>query len=403
MSTKKAEEILDDLLNDKYIEDTGWLKIEETTDKLVGEITELSLNIRDKSDVFIVVGVGGSYLGSRAIIEALTNKYNKDIEIMYLGNSLSALDLEQSLEYLWHNDKDFTVNLISKSGATLEPSIAFRLLRELLVNKYGYDEAMERIVITTDNQSELKKYADSNKIKTLSIPKNIGGRYSVLTSVGLLPIATAGVNVEQLLNGARESLSSIESDASFITSYATHRFNRFNEGYGVEVLAYYEPRLHYFGEWWKQLFGESEGKDGKGLFPATACFTTDLHSLGQLIQDGKRNLIETHIKFENYSGLTFKHSNDDFDNLNKFKNIRIDEMNRLAKDGVQDAHLEGGVPNVDITMGKLDEFSLGYLVHTFQVICAVSAILLGVNPFDQPGVEDYKVKVKELLDVRSKQ
>lgn len=393
----KAKDILNDLLNDKYIDDTGWFKLEETTNDLIDEMNELSQGVKRKSDVFVVVGVGGSYLGSRAIIEALTNQYNKDIEIMYLGNSLSALDLEQALEYLWHNDKDFTINLISKSGTTLEPLVTFRLLRELLINKYGYDEAMNRIVITTDNKSKLKEYADKNNIKTLHISENIGGRYSVLTSAGLLPIAVAGLNIGQLIEGAKKSLSTLGD--GFIVDYAAHRINSFKNGKDIEIFAYYEPRLHYLGEWIKQLFGESEGKDGKGLFPSSACFTTDLHSLGQLIQDGKRNIIETHICFDHYNGLMLKNDKDNFDNLNQFKSIQVNKMNELAGDGVRSVHIEGGVPVTNITLCKLNEFSLGYLIHMLQTTCAISGLLLGVNPFNQPGVEDYKVKVKELLEM----
>ena len=392
--TLKGLNILNELLNGKYENHTGWLRLPFNID--VKEIIELANKIRKNSEVLVVVGVGGSYLGSRAVIEALSSKYNRDIEIIYLGNSLSALDLREALEYL--EDKKFTVNVISKSGTTLEPALAFRSLRQLLFSKFSEKEAQERIIVTT-GEGVLKEHADRNNLRTLSIPDDVGGRYSVLTPVGLLPIAVAGIDIERLISGARASFkanTSLNSDNEAV-GYAKGRVELNKNGKDIEVLAYYEPRLHYFAEWWKQLYGESEGKDGKGIFPVSACFTTDLHSLGQIIQDGKRNLFETHLSFVSPTDLWVKADKDDFDGLNYLANARFSMINEKAKKGTIEAHTDGGVPIISIEGGELNEFNIGYLIHFFQLSCAISACLMEVNPFDQPGVEAYKKNMNRLL------
>lgn len=382
----------------KYKGFTGWLNpvIDESELERIKLVAD---KVRKNSDVFVIIGVGGSYLGARAVIEALTNKYNKDIEIMYLGNSLSSLDLKESLDYL--KTKDFTVNVISKSGTTLEPALAFSLIKDVLYEKYSKDEALERIIVTTDeSKGSLRKFADENNVESFTIPDDVGGRYSVLTPVGLLPIAVAGIDVDRLISGAREGVEHYTklSLDNFAINYASMRNAFHSKGIDIELLVTYEPRLHYFQEWWKQLFGESEGKDGKGLFPATATFTTDLHSLGQLIQDGKRNLFSTHISFEDSESVIINPAKEDEDVLGHLKAKTVGYVNEQARLGTIEAHSSGGVPILEIKMTELNEESIGQLIYLFMLSCAISSMILGVHPFNQPGVEKYKENMRQLLE-----
>lgn len=382
----------------KYKNFTGWLNpvIDESELERIKLVAD---KVRKNSDVFVVIGVGGSYLGARAVIEALTNKYNKDIEIMYLGNSLSSLDLKESLDYL--KTKDFTVNVISKSGTTLEPALAFSLIKDVLYEKYSKEEALERIIVTTDkSKGSLRKFADENNVGSFTIPDDVGGRYSVLTPVGLLPIAVAGIDVDRLISGAREGVEHYTklSLDNFAINYASMRNAFHSKGIDIELLVTYEPRLHYFQEWWKQLFGESEGKDGKGLFPATATFTTDLHSLGQLIQDGKRNLFSTHISFEDSESVIINPAKEDEDVLGHLKAKTVGYVNEQARLGTIEAHSSGGVPILEIKMTELNEESIGQLIYLFMLSCAISSMILGVHPFNQPGVEKYKENMRQLLE-----
>lgn len=382
----------------RYKDFTGWLNPVKDESELE-RIKLVADKVRKNSDVFVIIGVGGSYLGARAVIEALTNKYNKDIEIMYLGNSLSSLDLKESLDYL--KTKDFTVNVISKSGATLEPALAFSLIKDVLYEKYSKDEALERIIVTTDeSKGSLRKFADENNVESFTIPDDVGGRYSVLTPVGLLPIAVAGIDVDRLISGAREGVkhyTNLNLD-NFAINYASMRNALHSKGIDIELLVTYEPRLHYFQEWWKQLFGESEGKDGKGLFPATATFTTDLHSLGQLIQDGKRNLFSTHISFADSENVTINPAKEDEDVLEYLKAKTVGYVNEQARLGTIEAHSSGGVPILEIKMTELNEESIGQLIYLFMLSCAISSMILGVHPFNQPGVEKYKENMRQLLE-----
>lgn len=390
---------LEDLLSGvRYKDFTGWLN-PVTDESELERIKLVADKVRKNSDVFVVIGVGGSYLGARAVIEALTNKYNKDIEIMYLGNSLSSLDLKESLDYL--KTKDFTVNAISKSGTTLEPALAFSLIKSVLYEKYSKDEALERIIVTTDeSEGSLRKFADENNVESFTIPDDVGGRYSVLTPVGLLPIAVAGIDIDRLISGAREGVehyTKLDLD-NFAINYASMRNALHSKGIDIELLVTYEPRLHYFQEWWKQLFGESEGKDGKGLFPATATFTTDLHSLGQLIQDGKRNLFSTHISFADSESVTINPTKEDEDILGHLKTKTVGYVNEQARLGTIEAHSSGGVPILEVKMTELNEESIGQLIYLFMLSCAISSMILGVHPFNQPGVEKYKKNMRQLLE-----
>lgn len=382
-----------------YKEYTGWLSLPDTIEKEIDKINEVASKIRDNSEVFVVAGVGGSYLGARAVIEALTSKYNKEIEIMYLGNSLSSLDLKESLDYL--RTKDFTVNVISKSGTTMETALAFSFLKELLFEKYSEREAFDRMIITTDKtKGLLREYANKNNIESFVVPDDVGGRYSVLTAVGLLPIAVAGVDIEALISGARTAvgLSTDYNLTNLAVEYAAMR-NLFHEnGLDIEILVTYEPRLKYFGEWWKQLFGESEGKDGKGLFPANATFSTDLHSIGQLIQDGKKNLFETHLSFDNVEkDLMIEPSEEDKGHIGYLSGKTVNYVNSKAKEGTIQAHLSGGVPIIKLEMETLDENNIGQLIYFFELSCVISGMILGINPFNQPGVEAYKENMRKLL------
>ena len=380
----------------------GWLNLPTNYDKVEFEIIKQSAEkIRKESDVLIVIGIGGSYLGARAVIEALTNSFTKNsLEILYAGNNLSPNYLTELIDYV--RDKDFSVNVISKSGTTTEPGIAFRIFREILENKYGIDEARSRIYVTTDkHKGALKTLSNMEGYEKFVVPDNIGGRYSVLTPVGLLPIAASGIDIEKLMNGARiaeEKYSDIDLKYNECYQYAVLRNILYKQNKNIELLVNYEPKMHYFTEWWKQLFGESEGKEGKGIFPAGVDNTTDLHSMGQYIQQGMRNLMETVLEIKKpNSNIVVNSDDNNFDGLNYLAGKDLDYINKKAMEGTIEAHVSGNVPNTLVTIEKLDEENLGELIYFFELACAVSGNILGVNPFNQPGVEEYKKNMFRLL------
>ena len=387
----------------------GWLELPTNYDKLeVENIKKAAKKIRKDSEVLVVIGIGGSYLGARAVIEGLTHTFynylpkeqRKSPQIVYVGNNLNPNYINDLIELI--GNRELSINVISKSGTTTEPAIAFRIFRELLENKYGLEEAQKRIFVTTDQKKgALKQIADEENYTTFVIPDNIGGRYSVLTAVGLLPIATAGINIEKLLEGARFAQEKyLDKNLKYndCYKYAVARNILYKNKKDIEILVSYEPKLHYMIEWWKQLYGESEGKEGKGIYPTGAEFTTDLHSLGQFIQEGTRNLFETVINIkDSNSNLNIHQDEDNLDELNYLVDKDLDYVNKKAMEGTISAHVEGGVPNIMITMDKLNEFTLGHLIYFFELACAMSGKILGINPFDQPGVEKYKTNMFRLL------
>lgn len=382
----------------------GWLDLPENYDKEeFSRIVEAAKRIKANSDVLVVIGIGGSYLGARAAIEMLTSSFRNNTEypeIVFVGNHLSSTYTQELLDYL--ADKDFSVNVISKSGTTTEPAVAFRLFKQLVEQRYGKKEAQTRIFATTDKaKGALKQLADNEGYETFVVPDDVGGRYSVLTAVGLLPIAAAGINVEAMMigaNKARKELSSDNLDDNIAYQYATIRNVLYNKGYTTEMLINYEPSMQYFNEWWKQLFGESEGKDFKGIYPSSANYTTDLHSLGQYVQEGRRFLFETVVKVNHpKQDITIEEDGEDLDGLNYLAGKTMDEVNTKAFEGTLLAHTDGGVPNIVINVPRLDEETFGYLVYFFELACAMSGYQLGVNPFNQPGVEAYKQNMFALL------
>lgn len=376
----------------------GWVDLPINYDK--EEFNRIKLaaeKIRNDSDILVVIGIGGSYLGARAVIEALGN--DGKVEIVYAGNNLSSRQMKSLLEKI--EGKEVSLNVISKSGTTTEPGVAFRILREWMEKKYG-DEASKRIYATTDRQKgALKTLADEKGYETFVVPDDIGGRYSVLTAVGMLPIAVAGINIDELMAGAAEARENYLSDnlaQNEAYVYAVYRNILYGQGKLVEVLANYEPCLHYLGEWWKQLFGESEGKEGKGIFPASVDLTTDLHSMGQFMQDGNRILFETVLKIEEDEiGIKMERQDNDADGLNYLEGSTLEEVNKTAMEATKMAHVSGGVPVLGINLPKLDARNLGYLIYFWEKACAMSGYLLGVNPFNQPGVEEYKNNMFQLL------
>ena len=399
-------------LHEKADEETeflGWLNLPKSYDKEEFEkIKKAAKKIQSNSDILLVIGIGGSYLGSRAVIEALTNTFynsqsnstRKTPQIIYVGNNLNPNYINDVIEFI--GDKDISINVISKSGTTTEPAISFRIFRELLESKYGLKEAQKRIYVTTDaNKGALKTLAIREKYTTFVIPENVGGRYSVLTAVGLLPIATAGINIDKLMNGARIAQDKYaDSNLKYneCYKYAVVRNMLYEQEKNIELLVTYDPKMHYMIEWWKQLFGESEGKEQKGIYPTGAEFTTDLHSLGQYIQEGRRNLFETVINIEKtQSDLKIKGDEDNLDGLNYLEGKSLDYINKKAMEGTIEAHVEGGVPNIVLNMETLDVETLGHLIYFFELACAMSGKLLGVNPFNQPGVEKYKTNMFKLL------
>ena len=384
----------------------GWIELPTNYDKSEFErIKEAAKRVQKNSEVFVCIGIGGSYLGARAVIDALTNtfynyKKRETPQILFAGNNISPTYITDMIELI--GDRDFSVNVISKSGTTTEPAIAFRVFREILENKYGIEEARKRILVTTDKEKgALKQLADEEGYETFVVPDNIGGRYSVLTAVGLLPIAVAGINIDELMQGAKYAQDKYaDSNLKYneCYQYAVVRNLLYTTKKDIEILVNYEPKLHYFTEWWKQLFGESEGKNGKGIFPAGVDFTTDLHSMGQYIQDGRRNLFETVINVVNTkSDVMLKEEEDNLDGLNYLAGKTMDFVNKKAMEGTIEAHVTGRVPNILINIEKLDEKTMGHLIYFFELACAMSGNILGVNPFNQPGVEEYKKNMFRLL------
>lgn len=388
----------------------GWLDLPpQITSGEIEKINDCATRFAEKSDVIVVIGIGGSYLGARAVIDALSNNFNtlltkvqrKAPLILYAGENIGEDYHSELLEIL--DRVDYSLIVISKSGTTTEPAIAFRLLKNHIEKKYGKPEAKTRIAAVTDKaKGALKKLADSEGYETFVIPDDVGGRFSVLTPVGLLPVACAGFDVKSLIDGAKQmqELCKIKKllDENPADLYAAARYSLYQKGKVIEILASYTPNLNYFIEWWKQLYGESEGKQGKGIFPAGVNFTTDLHSMGQLIQDGMRNIFETVISIENpRRTLTVPEDKSNLDELNFIAGRRLGEINKMAELGTMLAHIEGGAPNISLSINQLDEESLGSLIYFFEKGCAVSGYLLGVNPFDQPGVEAYKKNMFALL------
>ncbi len=379
----------------------GWLNLPTYYNKIeFKRIKKAAEKIKKDSKIFLCIGIGGSYLGARAVIEALGNKSDNLPKILYAGNNLSPNYISDIIDEI--GDKDISINVISKSGTTTEPAIAFRIFREFLENKYGIEEARKRIYVTTDKEKgALKKLADEEGYETFIIPDNVGGRYSVLTAVGLLPIAAAGIDIEKLIIGAKIAQDKYSDDNlkyNECYQYAVLRNILYSKNKTIEIFANYEPRMGYMMEWWKQLYGESEGKDKKGIFPASVNFTTDLHSLGQYIQDGRRDLFETVLNIEKTKyNIIIKSDEDNLDGLNYLEGKSLDFVNKKAMEGTVKAHVNGGVPNIIINMESLDEETLGHLIYFFELACAISGNILGVNPFNQPGVEEYKKNMFELL------
>lgn len=387
----------------------GWLNLPVNYDEEeFSRIKKSATKIQEDSEILIVIGIGGSYLGARAAIDFLNNHFynlqtqdeRKAPQILYAGNSLSSTYLYELVEYV--KNKDFSVNVISKSGTTTEPAIAFRVLKNLLIQKYGEEEANQRIYATTDKvKGAVKVQADAQRWETFVVPDDIGGRFSVLTAVGLLPIAASGVDIDALMRGAADACSKFSSDKieeNLAYQYAAIRNILYRKGKTTELLINYEPSLQYFSEWWKQLAGESEGKDQKGIYPSSANFSTDLHSLGQYIQEGSRIMFETVIKVENpRHNITIPKEVEDLDGLGYLEGLDIDFVNTKAYEGVLLAHTDGGVPNMVVTIPSQDEYTLGYLIYFFELAISLSGYLNGINPFDQPGVEAYKKNMFALL------
>ena len=388
---------------------TGWIELPHNYDRdEFARIKAAAEKIKSDSDVLVVIGIGGSYLGARAAIEALSHSFynmlpkekRKTPEIYFAGNSISSTYITELLELL--EGKDISVNVISKSGTTTEPAIAFRIFKEYLEKKYGKEEAGRRIYATTDkSRGALKKLATEEKYESFVIPDDVGGRYSVLTAVGLLPIAVAGVDIDAMMTGAADACD-LYKDTSLAANdcyrYAAARNALYRKGKTTEIMVNYEPSLHFFSEWWKQLYGESEGKDQKGIFPAAVDFSTDLHSMGQYIQDGMRNIFETVLNIGNpRKNMIIKADKDNLDGLNFLADKNIDLVNKKATQGTVLAHIDGGVPNFMVNIPEMNSYYFGNAVYFFEKACGISGYLLGVNPFDQPGVEAYKKNMFALL------
>ena len=388
----------------------GWLNLpSEITEEEISSIEETAQQINKSSEILVVVGIGGSYLGSRAVIDALSNNFSQLLSkekrkaplVLFAGQNIGEDYIHELLSIL--DDKTYSIVVISKSGTTTEPAIAFRLLKQHLENKHGKEEARSRIFAVTDkSKGALLELANQEGYKTFVIPDDVGGRFSVLTPVGLIPIAAAGFNIRELINGAKtmqritSGTSNLDENPSLL--YAAARNALYKKGKKIEILATYTPNLHYFIEWWKQLYGESEGKDGKGIFPAGVDFTSDLHSMGQMIQDGERNIFETVIKITNPKNkITVPEDANNLDKLNYIAGKRIHEVNDMATLGTILAHVDGNVPNIQIELSSINENVLGQTIYFYEKACAVSGYTLGVNPFDQPGVEAYKKNMFALL------
>ena len=387
----------------------GWIDLPVDYDKEeFARIKQAAEKIKEDSDVLLVIGIGGSYLGARAAIEMINHSFYNELskeqrktpQVIFVGNNISSTYMRDVMDVI--DGKDFSINVISKSGTTTEPALAFRIFRKLLEEKYGAEEAKKRIFATTDKErGALKTLANEEGYESFVIPDDIGGRYSVLTAVGLLPIAVSGVSIDDMMAGAakaREEYSNPNLSENEAYQYAVVRNVLYNKGKTIEMLINYEPGLQYFSEWWKQLFGESEGKDQKGIFPSSANFSTDLHSLGQYVQEGRRDLFETVIKLKNSRHqLEIESEENDLDGLNYLAGKTVEFVNDKAFEGTLLAHTDGNVPNLVVEIPELDAYTFGYLAYFFEKACAVSGYLLGVNPFDQPGVEAYKVNMFALL------
>ena len=387
----------------------GWIDLPVDYDKEeFDRIKQAAKKIQEDSDVLLVIGIGGSYLGARAAIEFLRHSFynmvdksiRKTPEIYFVGNSISSTYIKHLIDVI--GDRDFSINMISKSGTTTEPAIAFRVFKEIMEKKYGKEESAKRIYATTDKaKGSLKNLATEEGYETFVVPDDVGGRFSVLTAVGLLPIAVSGADIDKLMEGAaysRDFCLTQPFEQNYALQYAAIRNILLEKGKTMEILANYTPSVHYIGEWWKQLFGESEGKDGMGLFPTACDFTTDLHSLGQFIQDGTKNHIETVLDVQNpRRKIIMEQEDNDLDGMNYLAGRTVDFINRQAMMGTILAHVDGQIPNLKITIPHMDEYCLGELFYFFEFACGVSGYVLGVNPFNQPGVESYKKNMFALL------
>lgn len=386
----------------------GWMHLaSETTPELLAELNETAKVLRENCDTIVVAGIGGSYLGARAVLEALGNSFEwltndgTNPVMLFAGNNIGEDYLYELTEYL--RGRKFGVINISKSGTTTETALAFRLLRKQCEEQRGVEMARKVIVAVTDaHKGAARTTADKEGYKSFVIPDNVGGRFSVLTPVGLLPIACAGYDIEALVKGAADmealTAASVPFEENPAEQYAAFRNALYAAGKKIEIMVNFQPKLHYMNEWWKQLYGESEGKDGKGIFPAAVDFTTDLHSMGQWVQDGERTIFETVISVEQpQHKVLFPHDDENLDGLNFLEGKRVDEVNKMAELGTQLAHVDGGVPNLRLVVEKLDEYHIGQLIYFFERACGISGLLLEVNPFNQPGVEAYKKNMFALL------
>ena len=387
----------------------GWVDLPETYDKdEFARIKKAAEKIKNDSEVLVVIGIGGSYLGAKAAIEFLSHSFYNNLpkdkrktpEIYFAGTNMSGVYLQHLIEVV--GDRDFSVNVISKSGTTTEPAIAFRVFKKILEEKYGKEEAAKRIYATTDKaKGALKTLATAEGYETFVVPDNVGGRFSVLTAVGLLPIAAAGIDIDDLMVGAKDAMNDFANknmDENQALQYAAVRNILHRKGKDLELMVNYEPRVHYLAEWWKQLFGESEGKEGKGLYPTSADFSADLHSLGQYIQQGQRLFFETVVSIGKPEvEFVIESDKENLDGLNFIAGKTLDYVNKKATDGVILAHVDGNVPNLGINIPEVTPYHLGYTFYFFEKACGVSGYLLGVNPFDQPGVEAYKKNMFALL------
>mgnify|MGYP004514825615 FL=1 len=384
----------------------GWYDLPENYDKEeFARIKKAADKIKKDSDIFIAIGIGGSYLGARAAIEFIKSPYYNNMkkdtpDIYFAGNTISSSSLAELLKIC--EGKNISINVISKSGTTTEPGVAFRVFRELLEKKYGKEEAAKRIYITTDKaRGNLKKFADANGCETFVIPDDVGGRYSVLTACGLLPIAVAGIDLDAIMRGAAKAASSLKEcdiTKNDAYKYAVLRNALLTKGKVMEIMACYEPAFQYMNEWWKQLFGESEGKDGKGIFPVSVIYSTDLHSLGQIIQEGQRNIFETVVDIKKSNDtVVIPNDEENIDGMNFLSGKELTFVNHSAYMGTVFAHLNGGVPNIVLELDSRSEEDYGYMVYFFELACAISGYILGVNPFNQPGVEAYKKNMFALL------
>lgn len=388
----------------------GWVDLPKNYDKEeFVRIQKAAEKIKNDSEILIVIGIGGSYLGAKAAIEFLSNTFynnqdksvRKGPQIFFAGTNMSPVYLKHLLDLV--GDKDFSINVISKSGTTTEPAIAFRVFKEKLEKKYGKKEAAKRIYATTDKaKGALKNLSTSEGYETFVVPDNVGGRFSVLTAVGLLPIAVAGINIQELMNGAAAAMEDYSNENFYENDamiYAATRHILYNKGKNIEILTNYEPRLHFIAEWWKQLFAESEGKDGKGIYPTSADFSTDLHSIGQSIQEARRTMFETVLLIDKpEEDILINKEEVDLDGLNYISGKTLDYVNKQAAKGVILAHVTGEVPNLVITIPEATPFNLGYLFYFFEKAVAIGGYMLGINPFDQPGVEEYKKNMFALLE-----